>query len=230
MEEDKVVHILLVDDHTLFREAILQVLNQLDPQVVIFEAANAEGAAQLITHTNNIDLVLLDLNLPDLNGLIALPYLRELAPTIPIVVLSASEDPKKVQQALDKGAVGYLPKSCSIHEMLAALRIVMLGEVFIPPKLLEKLGVPALSLASNNSDNGELSTQSSLTPRQMDVLSLMAKGLPNKSIARELTMAEGTVKLHVATIFRALGTHNRTQAVTEASRLGLLPINTNEQE
>ncbi len=224
------MRILLVDDHTLFREAILHVLNQLDPQVVVFEAENAEGAAQLITHTKNLDLVLLDLNLPDLDGLMALPYLRELAPTVPIVVLSASEDPQKVQQALDKGAVGYLPKSCSSHEMLAALRIVLLGEVFIPPKLLGKLGEPALSLAPNNSDNSDISSQSPLTPRQMDVLSLMAKGLPNKSIARELNMAAGTVKLHVATIFRALGTHNRTQTVTEASRLGLLPIDTNEKD
>ena len=215
------MHILLVDDHTLFREALLHVLNQLASQVVVLEAANAEEAAQLISHTRNLDLVLLDIDLPGVDGLTALPGLRELSPTVPIVVLSGSEASSHVKQALDNGAVGYIPKSCSSHEMLSALRIVLQGDVYIPPKLLGKLGESALSLAvSSNNDN----LQTVLTARQIEVLELMARGLPNKSIAKTLNLAEGTVKLHVAAILRAVGARNRTEAVIEATRLGWVPI------
>lgn len=213
------MYILLVDDHTLFREALLHVLNQLDTQIVVFEAANAEEAAQLIFHTRNLDLVLLDIDLPGVDGLTALPGLRELAPTVPIVVLSGSETPQHVKLALDNGAVGYIPKSCSCHEMLSALHIVLQGDVYIPPRLLGKLGEGALSLAASCNNNP---AQALLTARQIEVLELMARGLPNKSIANTLNLAEGTVKLHVAAILRALGVGNRTQAVMEASRLGLV--------
>lgn len=221
------MHILLVDDHTLFREALLHVLNQLDSQIVVLEAANAEEAAQLISHTRNLDLILLDIDLPGVDGLTALPELRELAPTVPIVVLSGSETSQHVKRAIDNGAVGYIPKSCSSHEMLAALRIVLQGDVYIPPRLLGKLGASALSPAPPFDDTPP---QTLLTSRQIEVLDLMAQGLPNKSIAKSLNVAEGTVKLHVAAILRALGARNRTQAVTEASRLGLIPTpNRNHQ-
>jgi two-component system, NarL family, nitrate/nitrite response regulator NarL len=213
------MNILLVDDHTLFREALHHMLNQLDTQVVVLEAANAEEAAQLISRSRNLDLVLLDIDLPGIDGLTALPSLRELAPTVPIVVLSGSETPLHVKRALDNGAVGYIPKSCSSHEMLAALHIVLQGDVYIPPRLLGKLGVTALSLVTCTENNP---SQALLTSRQIEVLELMARGLPNKSIARTLVVAEGTVKLHVAAIMRSLGVHNRTEAVMEASRLGLV--------
>lgn len=214
------MHILLVDDHTLFREALLHVLNQLDSQVIVLEAANVEEAAQLISHTRNLDLILLDIDLPQVDGLTALPGLRELAPTVPIVVLSGSEASEHIKRALNSGAVGYIPKSCSSHEMLAALHIILQGDVYIPPKLLGKLEGASLSFGVH-SDNH--STQTTLTTRQIEVLELMVRGLPNKSIARTLNLAEGTVKLHVASILRAFGVNNRTQAVIEASRLGCVP-------
>ena len=214
------MHILLVDDHTLFREALLHVLNQLAAQVVVLEAANAQEAADLISHTRNLDLVLLDIDLPGVDGLTALPGLRELAPTVPIVVLSGSESSSHVNLALDNGAVGYIPKSCSSHEMLSALRIVLEGDVYIPPRLLGKLGESAQSLAVS-CDNSN--SQTVLTARQIEVLELMARGLPNKSIAKILDVAEGTVKLHVAAILRAFGARNRTEAVIEATRLGWVP-------
>lgn len=213
------MNILLVDDHTLFREALHHVLNQLDAQVVILEAANVEEAAQLISRPRILDLILLDIDLPGVDGLTALPSLRELSPTVPVVVLSGSETSQHVTRALDNGAVGYIPKSCSSHEMLAALRIVLQGDVYIPPRLLGKLGTTALSLSALGENSP---SQTLLTSRQIEVLELMARGLPNKSIARTLAVAEGTVKLHVAAIMRTLGVHNRTEAVMEASRLGLV--------
>jgi two-component system, NarL family, nitrate/nitrite response regulator NarL len=207
------MHILLVDDHTLFREALLHVLTQLDTKVVVLEAANALEAAQLIAHTRNLDLVLLDIDLPDMDGLTALPGLRELAPTVPIVVLSGSEAASHVKQALANGAIGYIPKSCSSHEMLSALRIVLQGDIYIPPKLLGKLGASA--------PPGPIPAQMALTARQLEVLELMAQGLPNKSIAKKLDLAEGTVKLHVAAILRGLDARNRTEAVMKAAQIGL---------
>ncbi|MEQ1531897.1 MAG: response regulator transcription factor, partial [Methylococcales bacterium] len=213
------LNILLVDDHTLFREALHHVLCQLDAQVVILEAANAEEAAQLISRPRILDLILLDIDLPGVDGLTALPSLRELSPTVPIVVLSGSETSGYVKRALDNGAVGYIPKSCSSHEMLGALRIVLQGDVYIPPRLLGKLGGSALALAASCDDH---SSQTLLTPRQIEVLELMSRGLPNKSIARTLDVAEGTVKLHVATILRLLNVHNRTEAVMAATQLGLI--------
>lgn len=214
------MHILLVDDHTLFREALLHVLNQLDSNTLILEAANAEEAAQLVSRIRNLDLILLDIDLPGVDGLTALPGLRELAPTVPIVVLSGSETSAHVTRALQNGAIGYIPKSCSSHEMLAALKLILQGDVYIPPRLMGKLGSPILPVEP--SENGE-SSASLLTTRQIEVLELMTKGLPNKSIARTLNVAEGTIKLHVAAILRALGARNRTEAVIQATRLGVLP-------
>lgn len=216
------MHILLVDDHTLFREALLHVLNQLDTHVLIREASNAEEAAQLISRFANLDLILLDIDLPGVDGLTALPDLRELAPTVPIVVLSGSETTAHVTRSLENGAIGYIPKSCSSHEMLAALKLILEGEIYVPARLMGKLNAPILSGKSANTSE---QIPVLLTSRQVEVLELMTKGLPNKSIARTLDVAEGTVKLHVAAILRTLGARNRTDAVMQASRLGVLPQN-----
>lgn len=214
------MHILLVDDHTLFREALFHVLNQLDNSVFILEAGNAEEAAQLISRSRNLDLVLLDIDLPGIDGLTALPELRELAPTVPIVVLSGSENASHVNRSLENGAIGYVPKSCSGHEMLTALKIIMQGDIYIPPRLMGKVGTPLITPANGAS---ETHATCPLTSRQIEVLELMTRGLPNKSIARTLNVAEGTIKLHVAAILRSLGARNRTEAAIQASKLGLIP-------
>ena len=221
------MYILLVDDHTLFREALVHVLNRLDEKVVVLEASNVAEAIQFIKQAHELDLILLDIDLPDMDGLTALPKLRELVPMVPFVVLSGSENALDVQSALDFGSLGYLPKSCSSHQMLTGLRIVLQGDVFIPPQFMNKLGQ---ELLMTHVPEENRNTQALLTPRQVDVLELMAKGLPNKSIANSLNVAEGTVKLHVAAIMRSLGARNRTHAVTEASRLGLVSINNKQHE
>ena len=215
------MHILLIDDHTLFREALRHVLNRLDEQVEVLEAANVLEAREVLSRSNNLDLMLLDIDLPGGDGLTALPGLRELAPTVPVVVLSGSENALDVQRALENGSVGYIPKSSSSDEMLAALKIILQGEVFIPPSLLIKLEQEKLiAEASENKTN----SRPLLTSRQADVLEMMAKGLPNKSIANTFNVTEGTIKTHVTAIMQALGARNRTHAVTEATRLGLISI------
>lgn len=216
------MHILLIDDHTLFREALLHVLRQLDATVVVFEAATIDDALQLITHSRSLDLILLDIDLPRLDGLTALPELRKLIPTVPIVVLSGSEAPEHLRQALDHGVAGYIPKSCSSHEMLAALHMILQGDIYIPPRLLSKLDINAFDRPVSPSSNEVLSP---LTTRQVEVLVMMADGLPNKAIANKLHLAEGTVKLHVAAIMRALSARNRTEAVTLALKMGWISSN-----
>lgn len=218
------MRILLVDDHTLFREALLHVLRQFDSTAVVIEASTAREAISLSAHYNDLDLILLDLAMPGLNGLSALPELHGLIPTVPLVILSASEEPTAVRQALEAGAMGYIPKSSSSHEMIAALRLVLAGEVYVPPALLAAL--EALPIASTQitmplpAGEGGLH---GLTPRQIEVLHLMGQGLSNKGICRHLNLAEGTVKLHVTAIMRVLNTGNRTQTVIEATRRGLIP-------
>ena len=218
------MRILLVDDHTLFREALLHVLGQFDSTAVVIEAATAREAIRLAAHYHDLDLILLDLTLPGLNGLSALPELHELRPTAPLVILSASEDSADIRQALDAGAMGYIPKSSSSHEMITALRLVLAGEIYVPPAMLAAL--EALETASSPVDAASSMEErgiDGLTPRQVEVLRLMAQGLSNKGICKRLNVAEGTVKLHVTAVMRALNTCNRTQAVIEATRRGLIP-------
>ena len=133
------MRILLIDDHTLFREALLHVLKQFDSAAVVIEAATAREAIRLAAHYHDLDLILLDLSLPGWNGLSALPELHGLRPTVPLVILSASEDSVAVRQALDAGAMGYIPKSSSSHEMITALRLVLAGEIYVPPAMLAAL-------------------------------------------------------------------------------------------
>ena len=218
------MHILLVDDHTLFREALLHVLSQLDEQVIVHEAANVTEAIQHISQSNNLDLVLLDIDLPGKDGLTALPELRELAPTVPFVVLSGSENALDVQRALEYGSLGFIPKSCSSHEMLSALDIVLSGDIFVPARLMMKLDHEnqVIEAPVNKPDSHPL-----LTSRQLEVLHMLAKGLPNKSIANTFNVTERTIKQHVTDILHALGARNRTHAVIEASRRGLIAIDDN---
>jgi DNA-binding NarL/FixJ family response regulator len=217
------MRILLVDDHTLFREALLHVLKQFDSTAVVIEAATAREAIRMAAHYHDLDLILLDLALPGLNGLSALPELHELRPTTPLVILSASEDSIDVRQALEAGALGYIPKSSSSHEMITALRLVLAGEVYVPPVMLAALeGLEAASVQVTAASVEEGGVEG-LTPRQLEVLLLMAQGLSNKGICKRLNVAEGTVKLHVTAVMRALNTCNRTQAVIAATRRGLIP-------
>lgn len=217
------MRILLIDDHTLFREALLHVLRQFDNTAVVIEAATAREAIRLAAHYHDLDLILLDLTLPGLNGLSALPELHELRPTVPLVILSASEDSVDVRQALNAGAMGYIPKSSSSHEMITALRLVLAGEVYVSPAMLAALE----SLEAGSMQVTAAAVEESvegLTPRQLEVLRLMAQGLSNKGICKRLNVAEGTVKLHVTAVMRVLNTCNRTQAVIEATRRRLIPV------
>ena len=205
--------LVLVDDHTLFREGMLHVLRQLDEGALIFEASCCADAFSLVDQHSDIDLILLDLGLPDMGGMHGLEILRERAPMLPVVMLSATYDRNTVQTALDNGASGFIPKSSTSQIMIGALKLVLSGGVYLPPLLLQ----PGETLAKKSGQYFQ-DTQA-LTERQREVLMLLAEGKPNKVIARALNLTEGTVKIHLAAIFKVLHVTNRTEALLAAQKL-----------
>jgi DNA-binding NarL/FixJ family response regulator len=213
--------ILLVDDHTLFREGMRLLLSQLDSTCQIIEASTCQSAFDAAHAAGDFDVVLLDLHLPDMPGFAALSVLREEHPHLPVVVLSASDDRTTVLEALDRGAMGFIPKSSSSQVLLSALKLVLVKGVYIPPTVLNSAPAPTPVITLNISEKSVQPSDLGLTDRQMDVLGLLVQGKPNKLISKELGLAEGTVKTHVTAVLRALNVTNRTQAVMAVGRLKL---------
>ena len=218
--------ILIVDDHPLIREALRHVLTVLDDRFELIEAQNCAEALAAADTYPDLDLVLLDLALPDVDGFQALSQLREQHPGVPVVVLSASEQPETVMRAIDAGAMGFIPKTSSNQSLIDALRLVMSGGVYLPLEVLHQhqgAPEPALRRAAQARQAGEALSprEIGLTARQADVLALLVQGKPNKLICRELNLAEGTVKIHMTAILKTLNVSNRTQAVIAVGKLGL---------
>ena len=213
------MRILLVDDHALFREGMKHILAQLDNIDEIVEADSYTQALEIIGDDTNFGLALVDLAMPGLDNFSGLQTLcREIGDT-PVVVVSAMEGGSEIRQAMDCGASGYIPKTLDSNVVISALQLVFSGGVYLPPNLLsaENTDMRGRRAGSRTGSSGN----ARLTPRQGDVLDLMAKGYSNKEIARKLNLAEGTVKLHVTALLKALEVSNRTQAVIKASSLGL---------
>jgi DNA-binding NarL/FixJ family response regulator len=216
------VKILVVDDHPLILDALRSTLTQLDDRAVtLLDARNAAEARTLVQANDDADLLLLDLGLPGADGFALLGELRDRHPGVPVVVLSGSDRREDVMRALDSGAMGYIPKTSSAQVMLSALRLVLSGGVYLPPVALSAASPSAPEPPPRPAGTRTSARDLGLTDRQTQVLALILQGKPNKLICRELDLAEGTVKIHVAAILRALNVHTRTQAVIEASRLGL---------
>jgi DNA-binding NarL/FixJ family response regulator len=211
---------LIVDDHPLVQDAVANVLRGLDPTFEIAVASDCDSGLEVAARSAELDLLLLDLNLPGLSGIPALKRWRSQYPSVPVVVLSASEDQPTVLGAINGGAAGYIPKSSSNQVMREALRLVLAGGKYLPPELLAP---PSPAMRSSNAQRNAIRRIDSLglTERQIEVLRLIAKGAPNKVICRELGLAERTVKAHVTAVLRSLKVSSRTQAAVEAVRLGL---------
>jgi len=206
---------LLADDHPLMREGVRQVLSQLEPPVEIIDAHDYPSLfAQTALHAD-LDLALVDLNMPGFVGMQGITQYRSRFPDIPLVVLSASESPHDIRNALEAGALGYIPKAASTAVMLAALRQVLAGDLYVPACL----GDSHAGLHTVAPADFEALQHSGLTARQLEVARLLAQGCANKAIAGMLAMSESTVKVHIAAIFRALNVSNRTEAVLAIQRL-----------
>lgn len=205
--------VLIADDHPLVRDALATVVRQLDADARVVQVGDYPTLFEHVV-AEVPDLLLIDLNMPGMNGLDGLRRLRERFPSLAVIVASGQDDPATIRGALATGVNGFIPKSDSPALLLQALRTVRAGGVYIPLRTLGDFqhGQPPPTPASPG-----------LTPRQLDVLRLLLKGEPNKLIARQLGLTEGTVKVHIAAILRGLQVRNRTEAVVRARELGLCP-------
>jgi DNA-binding NarL/FixJ family response regulator len=221
--------ILIADDHRLVIEAVKAKLSELEPGIEFVLAMSVDEL--LAGSTDDLDLALIDLNMPGADGQAHIDEIRRRHPAVPVIVLSGYEDPAIMRSALERGVLGFIPKAYSPEVMLSAVRLVLAGGVYVPPMMLTALppgivaGVTTQASAEALTRSGSGGTQtlehlrSVLTERQVEVLQLLSQGKPNKLIGRSLGISEGTVKIHLAAIFRALNVRNRTEAVVAAQAL-----------
>lgn len=208
--------ILLADDHDLFRAGLGMVLGELEADTQLLQAASLTDALVCAQAESDLDLALLDLNMPAMNGTTGLQQFRTQFPQVPVVIVSGSDDLADVQAVLNQGASGFIHKSTAPSVMLSALRLVLAGGIYVPPHVMRQETAPAPTAPI-----ARKGWEARLTARQLEVLQLLALGKPNKVIARELDLSEGTVKIHLSAIFRVLDVNNRTEAVLAAQHLSL---------
>ena len=219
--------VLLVDDHPLILSALQAMIQELDPDVKVTAVGSASAARSALAADANFDLVLLDLQLGDASGFDVLVEMRKAHPALPVVVISASDRASDVIQAIDLGAMGFVPKRASNDTLVDALRLVMAGGIYVPAMHLGSSQGPSSRAASSAIPAAETATyqvapsfeELGLTPRQADVLTQLLQGKPNKEIARRLGLSVETVKDHVQAVLRALGVSSRTQAVLAVSQM-----------
>ncbi|NLW97980.1 response regulator transcription factor [Luteimonas wenzhouensis] len=208
--------ILVADDHPLFREALRGAVVRVIPDAELYEADNADGLYAMADAHPDADLLLLDLNMPGAQGFSALVHLRGLHPQLPVVMVSAREEPAVIRRALDHGAMGFIPKSSNAELLGTALRSVLDGDRWVPEA--------ADAAPRVGPDEHEVAARvRELTPQQFRVLQMLGSGMLNKQIGYELGVSEATIKAHMSAILRKLGASNRTQAVLMAGRLAVDP-------
>ena len=206
-------HLLIADDHPLFRGALREAVNGVFGQAEIAEAGTFEEVSEFLDRNGaEIDLILLDLSMPGVRGFSGLMYLRAQYPSLPIVVVSANDDPAVIRRCMEFGASGFIPKTLGVEALRAAVACVLQGEVWTPPDI-------DLTRQSDPETASTIARLATLTPQQVRVLMMLSGGLLNKQIAYELGVSEATVKAHVSAILQKLGVESRTQAVIAAGRI-----------
>ena len=204
--------LIIADDHPLFREALKQTLADTVAEVEIAEAGSFDQVVRLLETRDDIDLVMFDLKMPGVQGLSGLLYMRAQYPGVPVVVVSATDEPAMIRRALDLGASGFIPKSSTVEEMQFAVKTVLGGDIWWPPDLDRD--------APGDLEAADLAHRfTALTPQQVRVLMMLREGLLNKQIAYQLGVSEATIKAHVSAILQKLNVESRTQAVILASRI-----------
>ncbi len=205
--------IALADDHPIVRAALKSALSALGPHTRFLEASDAASVMSMIEGAPGIDLLLMDLHMPGAEGTATVRAIRGRVPELPLAVVSADEDPAMVAELLRIGVSGFIPKSDSANVIVSAVRLILAGGTYVPPRL-----VHTGYCDERAADGGSAAQRLGLTTRQYAVLQLLGRGLSNKHIARELGITEGTVKVHLLAVFRALNVRNRTAAVVAARR------------
>lgn len=196
--------VLVIDDHPVVREGLAALLASFDPDLEVLQASGGRAGLELADQHPDLGLVFLDLRIPGESGVSAIADFHRHRPTLPVIVISSSESAEDVRAALASGARGYVPKSAAAQTLYGAMKLVLSGEVYVPPFVLDA----QLAVSS-----------AQLTERQLEVLALMSEGASNKQIARRLGLSEKTVKIHVGAILKTLGAANRTEAAHAARRL-----------
>ena len=212
MSEAEFHHLLIADDHPLFRGALREAVNGLFDRAEIAEAGTFEEVTDVLERGSDVDLILLDLRMPGVRGFSGLMYLRAQYPSLPIVVVSANDDPAVIRRCMEFGASGFIPKTLGVDALRQAVGQVLQGEVWTPPDVDLQRDADAESAAV-------IARLSTLTPQQVRVLMMLSGGLLNKQIAYELGVSEATVKAHVSAILQKLGVESRTQAVIAAGKI-----------
>ena len=208
--------ILVADDHPLFREALRGAVQRILPGATLCEADSVDALYGLVEAHADADLLLMDLNMPGAHGFSALVHLRALHPQLPVVVVSAREEPSVMRRALDHGALGFIPKSADSDTIGEAIGLVLEGERWAP-------AAAAAAPAMDRDEQAVAQRLRELTPQQFRVLQMLGEGRLNKQIAWDLGVSEATIKAHVTAVLRKLGVGNRTQAVLMAGRLAVDP-------
>ncbi len=211
------MRILIIDDHQLFIDGIRHILNTLDDDVDIIEATSAADAIHYMVSISDLDLVLLDLHIPGLDGRSILQHHRTHSSCPPLVIISGDDDPHTVQSIIDEGARGFIPKSYSGKKLLDALHTILDGEIYIPKLQKTPGSVHNVKYSYNFTGNGN-----GITKRQRQVLGLLASGHSNKKISSILFLTENTVKSHVSSLLRTLEASNRTECVNIARNKGII--------
>lgn len=213
--------VIIADDHPLFRAALKQAVMQAVPGVEVVEADSLTAVQGAAEKHADADLILLDIHMPGAQGFSGLVFLRGQHPSIPVIVVSGSEEIHVMKRAMDYGASGFIPKSAPLETIAEAISHVLQGEEWLPQDISDSMDeLP-------EEDYNFATAIASLTPQQFRVLTMLTEGLLNKQIAYELSVSEATIKAHVTAILRKLGVHSRTQAVIAAQRLGVEPPKTN---
>lgn len=211
--------ILLIEDHALVREGMTHLLSQLDDEVTVFEAANGEDGVGFLEAHTDIDLVLLDLSLPGVDGLSWLKIQRKRFPTVPMLVVSAHDDGATIAKVMAAGAAGFVPKAQSADRLLDSLQRVLEGEIIDPGATpTYPIGIDGPGEVMKPAGGRTRPKDLGLTPRQIDVLDLLVKGRNNREIGVLLGLTEGTVKIHVTALLKALGVKSRSEAIVAARR------------
>ena len=205
-------HLVIADDHPLFRDALRQAVASVVASAKIDEAGSFEDLTALLGQDSDVDMVLLDLSMPGISGFSGLIYLRAQYPAIPVVIVSASDDVVTIRSSLEFGASGFIPKRFGVETLREAIGKVMAGEVWVPPDI-------DLSAAADPEMTRLRDRLVTLTPQQVRVLMMLSEGLLNKQIAYELGVSEATIKAHVSAILQKLGVESRTQAVIAAAKI-----------
>jgi len=210
--------ILIVDDHPIYRKGLVTLLDQMEPDGALLQANDAAEALVLIAEHDDLDVVILDLLIPGMDGLRAIAKFGRIRPELPVIILSSSENPADVRSALANGALGYVPKSAAEHTLLSAISVVLNGDVYVPPFVI----VENASTQQRALRTADRSDRPVLTDRQIEVLQRISEGQLNKVIAAELGLSEKTVKSHITAIFKALNVMNRSQAAAGGREAGLI--------